>query len=261
MRKRALWLVNRGEVLTRIRSWLRTLATLGEIKALDRCAFLIVVPCLNEQEREWSSLVVISTVKAHGIVERLPASALNVAIQAPLRGRIVETRPCRADSDFVRILVPHLLVEVFQVVFAQVTAVSRPPSGSRLHPRIETSKIRSELCGGIVLIEKKRRTLPGAAMFHNAVPIDTPTLRENENHRMAVVCQISAAVLRFRADVCPISLVQSGQGFIRALAIVILSFVVQQCDVKMTLVGGFLQQPKVVIRERTALSIPVDDEG
>ena len=78
---------------------------------------------------------------------------------------------------------------------------------------------------------------------------------------MAVVREISGAVRRVRSDVCLIGLVESGDGFIRGLPVIIFRFVVKQRDLEMILIRGFLHECEVPVGKRTAIAIPVDNKS
>lgn len=62
------------------------LAALGKIEALDRRAFFVVVPGLDQDEGKRMRCVEVTSVEVKGIFEGLAAAALHVTIKSPSCG-------------------------------------------------------------------------------------------------------------------------------------------------------------------------------
>src|SRR5258708_26739372 len=71
----------------------------------DGCSFLVVVPGLNQQERNRRRTMVVTPVKIEGVVEGLSTPALHVAVQPPLFAGIIQARPTPPNPHFFWILV------------------------------------------------------------------------------------------------------------------------------------------------------------
>jgi hypothetical protein len=60
------------------------LAAFREVEAFDGCAFLVVVPGFDHDERQRMSRIEITCVEMKRVLECLAAAALHVPIEAPL---------------------------------------------------------------------------------------------------------------------------------------------------------------------------------
>ena len=98
-------------------------------------------------------------------------------------------------------------------------------------------------------------------MFDYLVPVHMPLLGKNEDHRMIVEGEIRRAVRRLWPNVCLVSLIQGRYRVVSRLSVIIGGFVIKKGDLKVILFRGLLQESKVVIREWSALAIPVNNEG
>src|SRR5262249_3199623 len=236
------------------------LTTFGEIKALHRCALLVVVPGLDQNEGKRMSRVEVTGIQVKSVFKSLAATALHMAIQAPLCGRVIKAWPSGSNNDLVRMVVAHVLVEVIQVLLSPIAAVVRPPLLPGLDPSVHSSEIRSVLRRRLVFVDQDWRGLPRLAVLDNAIPVNMALFRKDEDHRMAVVCQISTAVGSARSNVSAVGLIKSRDCTVGGLGVVIGRFVVKKGDLEMTFVCGFLQNREIVVGERCSLTIPVDDK-
>src|SRR5215831_2369891 len=192
------------------------------------------------------SRIEITRVEVERIFQGLPATALHVPGQTPLRRRIVEARPGRPNRDLVGMVVAHVLVEIVQVLLAPVTSVSSPPPLSGLTPSVESGEISAVFYGRRVFIEEQRGRFPPPAAFHNAIPVDVPLFRKYENYRMPLVVQVSTAMRSLRSNVILVGFVHRGQRLIRGLGILVFRLVIEKNHLEMALVGRLLEQPKIV---------------
>src|SRR5712671_259932 len=148
---------------------------------LDGSPLFIVIPGFKQEKRKWIRTVVVLPVNTHGFVQRFPTSTLNVAIEAPFGSRVVEPRPCPSNRNFVGVLVLHRVIEILEVLLAPITAIGRPSAGAGLNPRIRSRKIIGKLCCRLVLVDQQWWPIPTAAVLAHPVPINVPTLGEDED--------------------------------------------------------------------------------
>src|ERR1700688_4757272 len=83
---------------------------IGRRLAFYRSSFFVVIPSFNHQERKWIGTIVVLSINTRSFIQCFPAGSLNVTVESPFRGRIVEARPCASDGDLVGVLVPHGVV-------------------------------------------------------------------------------------------------------------------------------------------------------
>src|SRR5260370_11197502 len=100
----------------------------------DGGSFLVVVPGLNQQERNRRRTIVVTPVEIEGVVEGLSTPALHVAVEAPLFAGIIEARPSPSHYHFVWILFLHRLLEIIHVLLPPVTSRGGPSTPSPPHP-------------------------------------------------------------------------------------------------------------------------------
>src|SRR5512141_1650598 len=103
---------------------------------LDLSSFLVIVPCGDHQEWHVHTSVRVLPENTKRVFEGLAAAAVHVAVQAPRSLGIVETRPSSTHNDFVRMVLPHPLVKVLQVLLAPLAAVCLPSPRPGMDPSV-----------------------------------------------------------------------------------------------------------------------------
>src|SRR5205807_1619809 len=86
----------------------------------------------------------------------------------------------------------HIIVKIIEIVCTPVAAVRGPTGLSRLHPGIVTVK-SAWIFSALVFVNQQGRIWPGLGDLPHPVPVGAGILRKDENHRLAVVAQISRA--------------------------------------------------------------------
>src|SRR5260370_34673428 len=92
----------------------------------DGGSFLVVVPSLNQQERNRRRTIVVTPVEIEGVVEGLSTPALHVAAATPPCAGIIEAPPSPSHYPFVSRLDLPRLGEAIQVLLPPITAVRGP---------------------------------------------------------------------------------------------------------------------------------------
>src|ERR1700691_1225733 len=154
---------------------------------LDRGPFFIIVPRFDQKKRKWRGAVVVAVVEMQCFVQRLTTPPLHVTIEPPFRSGVVEARPCSSDCDFVRVFVPHDLVEVLQILLSPVAAIRSESTRSGMDPRVGSGKVIGDTCRRFIFVDQQRRCRPVATMLANSIPVDMPVFGENEDPRSTLV--------------------------------------------------------------------------
>ena len=239
------------------------LAAFGKVEALDGGTFLVVVPGFDHDERQRMSRIEVTVVQVQRVFESLAAARSACADSVPIlrqnRQSPARRRPrrscrdaccacsCRSHPDTAR---PNC--------FHRESSPFVPAAPRHTGPRNRARYF----CWRLVFIEKDMGDdSHRLAVLNDAVPVDVAMLGENENHRMAVIGQISAAMRSLRTDVGAVGFVHRGHGVIGGLRVFVGGFVVEKRDLKMTLVGSLLHQGEIVIGKGLALAVPVHHES
>src|ERR1700746_3580886 len=80
----------------------------------------------------------------------------------------------------------HLVVELFQIIFAPIGAM-RIPRAAGMYPRVVAVKVLLVLLGRVILINQNRRVLPLVHRFADSAPVCVATFGKNENDRTTLV--------------------------------------------------------------------------
>src|SRR5947199_4386071 len=123
--------------------------------------------------------VEILVIEMKRVLECFPTTALHMAVQAPLRGRIVEARPGAPHNNFVGVFVSHGSIEIVQILLSPIASIRRPALLAWLHPCIQTSEVSGKLRWRFVLVEENWGRFPSATVFDDPVPIRMPMLGKN----------------------------------------------------------------------------------
>src|SRR5258708_38140349 len=88
-----------------------SVTAIGHSPPFDGCPFLVVVPCLNQHERNRRRTIVVAVVEIERVVEGLSTPALHLAGWSPLFQGNGARRPRPLHYQFVRGLVLLRLVQ------------------------------------------------------------------------------------------------------------------------------------------------------
>src|SRR5579872_2312315 len=167
---------------------------------LDLSAFLVVVPCGNQQERHFVVLIMLAK-DPKCIFKGLSATPVHVPVQAPGGLGVIESGPNRPHHQFVRMAVLHPPEKIVQILLAPVASIRCPTLRPRMHPGVLTVEILFELCRRLILINQDRRFVPGVQYFADVVPVGIPSFGEDEEHRSILIKQIRVVPWRVRSDI------------------------------------------------------------
>src|SRR5258708_20035033 len=77
-----------------------SVTAIGHSPPFDGCPFLVVVPCLNQHERNRRRTIVVAVVEIERVVEGLSTPALHVAVESPLFPGDLEAPPSPPHHPF-----------------------------------------------------------------------------------------------------------------------------------------------------------------
>src|SRR5438067_13880297 len=88
-------------------------------------AFLVVVPCGNQQEWHGVFGIIVLMENFQGIFKSIAAAPVHVAVQAPGRFCVIEAGPDRTHHHFSR-TIPKFLVKLFEILLSPIAPVCLP---------------------------------------------------------------------------------------------------------------------------------------
>lgn len=106
----------------------------------DRRTLFVIIPCLNQDERNWLIRWKDSAPEIESLLICFSATRCNLTIQAPRRLTVVELCPSAANDYFVRILVAHGLVKAGEGILSPIAPIRRPTLRTNIEPRIKPVK-------------------------------------------------------------------------------------------------------------------------
>src|SRR5258708_15625885 len=139
-------------------------------------SFFVVVPSLNHKKGKRAGTVVVLPEDAHSFIQRFPALPLDMTIESPFRGRIVEAWPGAAYGNLIGMFVLHGAVKILEILLSPIASVGRPSSRTRLHPGVGSRKIIGELRCRLIFVDQQWRSFPAIAVFTNTGPVNVAAL-------------------------------------------------------------------------------------
>src|SRR3954468_24577539 len=140
-------------------------------------AFFVIIPCGNQQERHGVFGIVILMEDFQGVLKRVAATAIHVAVQAPRCLGVIEAGPYSSDHDFSR-AVAKFFIKLLEILLSPIAAI-RLPTHAGMHPRVISIKSVRILCWGFIFVDQNRWMLPLINRGSHAVPIRVSALRKN----------------------------------------------------------------------------------